>query len=540
MKKYRSFDLKSYFNKSFLFSNWQLIIIFCSLLVISSIFVFYKTDIVFKIWEITNNEKAFIQYIEDNKKNDSKIEQVNTAIDLLSTINTDFGFASFEKIFTSEDTPRYLKNKLLEIYTINNNRKLDTEILYNDLLLGNLDSNMIIRLIERAPYGELESIVFNRIKNYALENKWDQMLTYIENHKIYELKEIEILESVFEELFLLRKESEELGLIDEEIDNIRSKISSIEKEHDNTITEVGNKKKKRDEALENFNIIENEYNMFFQDWVLDFYVIALINQADNINHYEICPARYDYYGNKYISMDRANLYTRDILYSTKGWASLWVVDGGKEQIRLKEDLGSFVQEWPVYIESSLFKDTIGKPIQEIYVSAKKEYLESEEEYVNSLKRRDDLKNSLENLSNDISDLMSKYEKSRELYLDKVIKSKDKIMERLNLSEIVNDEKSISREEREELNLYLNEIITGFESELDGVINNMPYNGLKFFKSYFVDICKKGLVDMNDEKTINILIKELESIIELYDDKKVHQTEKGIELTKKIQSVLETY
>ena len=208
---------------------------------------------------------------------------------------------------------------------------------------------------------------------------------------------MELLDQVSAKLSQLKKEEKKIVELNDAFQRKTSSFTQLKNDYEIKLIDLDTAKLKKDDALKKLKETEMEYNNISQSLVMDFYVIGLTYEENNLKLFEIAPARYDYYGNRILSMDRANLYTRDITFTSKGWASLSVVKGGTEKVKVKEEFGNFVQDWPTYYESSLYYDTLGAPLKNAYESAKTQYWNLEDDYNNAKKSKESIEADIKKL-----------------------------------------------------------------------------------------------------------------------------------------------
>ena len=540
--------------------NWRFIVIVCSFLIIFGSIFINKTNIQFKLWELRKMDSNFIEYIDNNYTNQDKIKYVNNAIDLLAELHTEDGFKFINKIYVDEDTNIEVRNHLLDTYLKYPDKKPLIKTVYNHALIGLGDLNKLKTLIESYDHSELTKVVAENLKLFVKNDNWDEMIEYIDFHNSLGFKNIEILEQVSAKLNQLKIEENKIIEINDEFQNKTSSLDELKNDYKIMLIDLDTAKLKKENALNKLKEAESEYNNFLQTWVIDFYVVGLTYEENNINLYEIAPAKYDYYGNMQLSMDRANLYTRDVVFSSKGWASLSVVNGGSEEVKLKEELGNFVQEWPVYIESSLYEDTIGEPFKIAYESAKTQYQDSVDAYNELINSKASMEADIKKEEKEIKELQIENAKENSKYIEKNKTNVSEIKELIGLLdgysitdtfETKRDDKNNGNENdsaiknkmpnelKKELMLYQSELAYGLEAELQGEITHVAFNGLKFFKGQFARACDEGYIDDNDRTFINASLENIENVLH-NNNKTSDELKEALNLSNKIKSRIERY
>jgi hypothetical protein len=101
---------------------------------------------------------------------------------------------------------------------------------------------------------------------------------------------------------------------------------------------------------------EAQYYEYANYQQLDFYVIGEYSDG----RYEIAMPEYTGYG-KMPSEEHAILITKETKFSSKGWAQLNVYNKGMTDVQLKEEYGSFTQQWTLYEEATDYE--IGSLVQ---------------------------------------------------------------------------------------------------------------------------------------------------------------------------------
>ena len=93
--------------------------------------------------------------------------------------------------------------------------------------------------------------------------------------------------------------------------------------------------------------------------------------------------------------------------------------------------------------------------------------------------------------------------------------------------------------KKDLIIYISDINLGLESELQGEINNVAFNGLKFFKGQFARACDEGYIDDNDRTFINASLENIENVLH-NNNKTSDELKEALNLSNKIKSRIERY
>ena len=88
-------------------------------------------------------------------------------------------------------------------------------------------------------------------------------------------------------------------------------------------------------------------------------------------------------------------------------------------------------------------------------------------------------------------------------------------------------------------IYISDINLGLESELQGEINNVAFNGLKFFKGQFARACDEGYIDDNDRTIINASLENIENVLH-NNNKTSDELKEALNLSNNIKSRIERY
>jgi len=141
-------------------------------------------------------------------------------------------------------------------------------------------------------------------------------------------------------------------LVELAISNVDAR-SSLENKRRELSFEVDDLEEEAEKERAKKESIRDEVNKTFR---IRAYMVGLLEKSPIGNIYEI--AKFDRYGN--VSSRHAYLITKETSFKSKGKFSLVVKETGSIKTEIKEEYGSFEQDWNVYVESEMPKDPRSK------------------------------------------------------------------------------------------------------------------------------------------------------------------------------------
>lgn len=335
---------------------------------------------------------AELSKVVTNNSNDKDISK--EVIKVMSSKNIDYIVSTIDMIFDkeiNEDNRRVIINSLnLVTEDIDFKYKNLINSMINGINTNKLIKDDIIKFISTKTVDDGDIIVQSFSEVFKEFNNKNDISTQLIIGEI--LKSIqfddgqnkESINSINKYCELLEEKSVIINTkdnLDKELKDIESKKQSKQKEIDNKSDEIAKAQSKYDEAVKVFNSI--------QPITINGFIIAEQGTKNTdfgvATQYEVA-----YVEDGLPTADRFLLYTYSKRFTTKGHFSLEVVYNGTQQVQLKEDYGSFTQDWKEYHEHS---------------SGSKEILDETKKILDTAKSDlDNKKNNLEILKNELNAL----------------------------------------------------------------------------------------------------------------------------------------
>lgn len=192
------------------------------------------------------------------------------------------------------------------------------------------------------------------IKSYISKDEYDkvqQAKTCMEKIEIGKQENaaqlLTVIEDVIELNTQMQNRKEVKGKLEENYTETKNQLKKLE---DSIQEAIAEREKQQLDKID----YESKASQF-SPFTIDGYIIQELGQEDtDLGKFTVYEAAYTINNNYYVNYSSDNrflLITFNTRYRSKGKFSLEVIRGERQEVKLKEELGGFTNEWQVYIES---------------------------------------------------------------------------------------------------------------------------------------------------------------------------------------------
>lgn len=268
-------------------------------------------------------------------------------------------------------------------------------------LKGFKDSN---NMMKKSMYDQLIATVTEHAKN----GEWQEMKKVIEE-KNPSIENTDLLDQLSSTLRDILTNTYTLKEADSKLQDAQEGLKVTQNELESLVNNIKATKKAKDDSHQDYIDAKQKYdNTKDKSVSINIYIIGLVGEENGVQQYEVAPAEYTSYG-KMPSSKHAILYTGYTKYTSKGWASLKVVNLGTESVELNDDAGGFTQKWKSYIEKDYYDDKYGNSAYDDMKNAKDKYDKEVNNYNSLVKSKSDLESEVKKFNTIYNDVKSAYD-----------------------------------------------------------------------------------------------------------------------------------